>query len=341
MGPHDFDARLDADARRVIATDVPRAWVLNLDAEHELEAGQRYAPTKHLAALVARERRRLLGSLLAPGDVLVTEEALAAGDPSLERGRGLPGLAWSPTPRALDLLRRAGAVPVAAPEVDVLRRVNARPFGAEVRAPFLEGAFAKQVAATEAELLALIERPAPLGWLVRRTFGAAGRGRRRLHAGRPTTDELAWARASLRRGPLLVEPWVQVTREYTRSGLVGADGSVSISQPCRQDVAQSGAWQSTARIDSSEVHPDDDRALEHAAARTGEALARAGYYGAFGIDAFRYRAEPGAPERLNPLSEINARLTMDWATAFATRTSDRLRLRVMCAPTSPTSDLPR
>ena len=303
----------------------PRAWVLNLDAEHELQVGQRYAPSKHLAALVARERCRLQGSLLAPGDVLVTAEALAAGDASLERARGLPGVAWSPTPSALELLHRVGAVASAAPDFEILRRVNARPFGAEVRAPLLEGAFEKHVAATEPELLALVARDAPLGWLVRRTFGAAGRGRRRLHAGVPAPDELAWIRAGLRHGPLVVEPWVQVTREFTRSGFVRADGSVELSPPCHQAVATSGAWLRTERADSSAVARADDLALERATARAGDSLARAGYFGAFGIDAFRYRAEPGAPELLNPLSEINARLTMDWATAFAERsTRDQL-----------------
>ncbi|MCA8982097.1 MAG: hypothetical protein H6831_16035 [Planctomycetes bacterium] len=300
-------------------TDGPRAFVLNLDAEHELEVGPRYTPTRHLAALVARQREKLVGTLLRPGDVLVTEEALDAGDAALERARGLPGIAWSPTPRALALLRRAGAVPLAAPSVEVLQSVNARPFAAEVRAPLIEGAFAKQVAATEHELLALVARPAPLGWLVRRTFGAAGRGRRRLFAGAPAADELAWIRASLRAGPLVVEPFVDVTVEYTRSGFVTAGGTVSISEPCHQAVAASGAWLRTERAERDAVTRADDAALEQAAVATGEALARAGYFGPFGIDAFRYRAEPGAPERLNPLSEINARLTMDWPTALALR----------------------
>ncbi len=314
-------------------TDGPRAWVLNLDAEHELEVGKRYAPTRHLAALVARERRKLVGPLVRPGDVLVTEEALAAGDPALERARGLPGVAWSPTPRALALLRRVGAEPLAAPATEVLRRVNARPFTVDVRAPLSEGAFAKVVATTEPELLALVARPAPLGWLVRRTFGAAGRGRRRLYAGAPTAEELAWIRASLRRGPLVIDPWVDVTVEYTRSGYVSASGAVTISEPCRQDVAASGAWLRTARADLDAATRADDAALERAAAAAGEALARAGYFGAFGIDAFRYRAEPGAPERLNPLSEINARLTMDWPTALEPRAE---RALARGAPGDPT-----
>jgi hypothetical protein len=58
--------------------DGPRVWVLNLDAEHELEAGARYAPTRHLAAIVARESRRLLGTLVAPGDVVLVKASRAA-----------------------------------------------------------------------------------------------------------------------------------------------------------------------------------------------------------------------------------------------------------------------
>ena len=42
----------------------------------------------------------------------------------------------------------------------------------------------------------------------------------------------------------------------------------------------------------------------------GAALASAGYFGAFGIDAYRYRLD--GREALNPMSEINARFTMDW-----------------------------
>jgi hypothetical protein len=298
-------------------SDAPRAWVLNLDAEHELEAARRYAPTRHLRALVQRERRRLLGTLVAPGDVLVTEEALAAGGPELERARGLPGLAWSPTPRALDLLARAGARAEPAPPVEVLRRVNARPFATGVRAPLAGGSLTKAVARTEEEVLERVALPAPLGWLVRRTFGAAGRGRRRLHAGRPTPHELAWIRAGLRRGPLVVEPWVRVTREYTRSGWVGADGAVTVSAPCFQETSKEGAWLRTERAGRGAVVRSDDERLAEATARAGEALAAAGYTGPFGIDAFRYRAAPGEPELLNPLSEINARFTMDWPLAMA------------------------
>lgn len=291
----------------------PRLWVLNLDAEHELEAGRSYTPSARLRAIVARESRRLLGNLVGPAD-LVLDEA-EPSEAQRERLRGLPGVAWCPTPRALARLAAAGAVVSAAPPAEVLRRVNARPFAAAVRAPLARASFAKHVASALDETLAVLARPATDGWLVRRTFGAAGRGRRRLAAGRPDAAEQAWLRASLRLGPLVLEPWVRVTREFTRSGLVRADGSLALSRPCFQETTPSGAWTRTEPAERGAVSRADDAQLEEALAAAGAALARAGYVGPYGIDAFRHRGAQG--EVLNPLSEINARYTMDFATAFA------------------------
>ena len=296
-------------------SELRRAWVLNLDAEHELEGGTRYTPSRHLHSIVRRERGHLLERLLRPGDVLVTEEDLKSlGTDERHPAHGLPGFAWSPTPRARSLLLAAGARPVAASSLEVLQRVNARPFAAEVRGPLADGSFGKQVLVDLDQALEAIARPAPDGWLVRRTFGAAGRGRRRVAAGKLSPDELSWLRASLRKGPLVLEPWVQVTREYTRSGWVTPQGQVDLSAPCIQETTRSGAWSGSVATSTSGsaagIDREDDARLEEAFARAGEALAAAGYHGPFGIDAFRHRL--GDREVLNPLSEINARFTMDW-----------------------------
>src|SRR5262245_1179494 len=249
----------------------PRVWVLNLDAEHELEAGPGYAPTRHLRAIVARESRRLIGSLVEPGDVVLGEGEL--GPAQREELRGLEGLAWSPTPRALARLAAAGASVAPAPPATVLRRVNARPFAAEVRAPLTGASFAKHVVATLDEALARLALPVADGWLVRRTFGAAGRGRRRIAAGRPAEAELAWLVASLRRGALVIEPWVRVTREYTRSGLVTPRGEVVISPPCFQETTPEGAWTRTERAERGSVAREDDVRLSEAVESAGRALA--------------------------------------------------------------------
>jgi hypothetical protein len=294
----------------------PRAWVLNLDAEYELETRGSFTPSRHIRALVARERARLIGNLVRPGDVVLTD----ADD---HRADGMVGLAWSPTPRALARLEAAGAQPIAAPSIDVLRAVNARPFAAAVRAPLANGSFEKCVAADLDDVLARLSVAADDGWLVRRSFGAAGRGRRRIAAGRPSHDERAWLEASLRLGPLTIEPWVTITREYTRSGWIAPNGDVVIAPPCFQETTKEGAWTRTDAAGRGEVDAQDGAHLEEAVAAAGAALARAGYFGAFGIDAFRHRSSVGAREVLNPMSEINARFTMDWTTGMAGRAPHR------------------
>lgn len=296
----------------------PRAWILNLDAEHELEAVKSYTPTQHLRAIVARESARLVGALVAPGDIVLTEEDVVNHTAAARAARGLSGVAWCPTPRALRLLSTAGALVKRAPSLDVLRTVNARPFAAALREPIADASFAKHTVISLDAALAILARSAPDGWLVRRTFGAAGRGRRRIAAGTPTRDECAWISASLAWGPLVLEPWVQVVREYTRSGFVGADGAIAISRPCFQETNAHGAWTKTDCADAGEVSRQDDDTLAATMERVGAALAQAGYFGPFGIDAYRHRAlDASHTTVLNPLSEINARFTMDWATAFA------------------------
>jgi hypothetical protein len=304
-----------------LARTRPVAWVLNLDAEEELAARRHYTPTARLAAVVARQRQRLVARdprvagvppeamLVHPGDLVVDEHTPAGA------ARGYEGRAWSPTPRAQRLLERAGADVVWRVPLEVLRTVNARPFASLVRAPLAEGAFGKDTACDLDSALALIARPAEAGWLVRRTFGAAGRGRRRIASGRPEAADLSWLGASLERGPLVVEPWVVVLHETTVSGLVAADGHVHVAAPCAQSTTRQGAWLATERVGAGELARSDDERLVEAAERAGSALATAGYTGPFGIDAFHYRGADGRVQ-LNPLSEINARLTMDWSVAL-------------------------
>ena len=184
-----------------------------------------------------------------------------------------------------------------------------------MRDPLRGDSFAKEVVTDLDAALCAVGRSAPLGWLVRRTFGAAGRGRRRLASGRPDAAERAWLAASLRQGPLTIEPWVEVTREFTRCAWVTAGGRVLVSPPCLQATTRQGAWTRTERAPSGHVPAGEDERLEEAVRAAGAALARAGYHGPFGIDAYRHRG-PGGGELLNPLSEINARFTMDWTVAM-------------------------
>jgi len=202
-----------------------------------------------------------------------------------------------------------------------LRAVNERAFATRVRAELGVDSFEKHIVRTLVEVLEALARSTPNGWLVRRPFGAAGRGRRRIAAGAPDASELAWLEASLARGALVVEPWVAITREYTRSGEVGQDGVVRVLPPCFQSTTREGAWIETVAGSLAEVGQQDDAELERAAHRAGAALAAAGYFGPYGIDAFRHLDPVSGLEVLNPLSEINARFTMDWTAAASEQVS--------------------
>ena len=100
--------------------------------------------------------------------------------------------------------------------------------------------------------------------------------------------------------------------EYTRSGWVDPAGDVLISTPCFQETTREGAWTRTQPAARGEVGREDDARLAEMMQHVGEALARAGYTGPFGIDAYRHANGAGHGTVLNPLSEINARFTMDW-----------------------------
>ena len=320
---------------------VPRVWVLNLEAEHELESAGRFTPSRHLRAIVERESRRLTGGLVHPDDLVLDERALRERPDCRE----FVGMCWSPTANARERLRSVGALLPAAPSVEALAAVNSRPFAADVRAGLFHESFEKHVASSAAAALSVLAQPAEAGWLVRRTFGAAGRGRRKVHAGDVREEDRAWLEASLALGPLVIEPWVEVTREYTRSGWVHEDGSLDVARPCLQSTTRVGAWIETAEARSAELLERDDERLHEAAVAAGRALAARGYFGPFGIDAFRHRVPHRVPgsraDVLNPLSEINARFTMDWSLTMELRTPPSLTPTGAVVRARPTSSTTR
>ncbi len=293
-----------------------KVWVLNLDAEEELAAGRFYRPKQQTQQLVRAKRELLRGSLVQPGDLILDADTPA---PDLHRAleREAQVHLWSPTPSAQTLARSRGFEVPRAPTVGCLREVNARSFAAALHQALkvedvATGDLQKVVVTGFESALEVLTRPAELGWLVRRPFGAAGRGRRRFHCGTQGEGEQAWLRASLAVGALVIEPLVQVEHEFTRSGFVDARGHVTQRTPCLQATDSNGAWTESRAARSADLPDELDARLDHAFFAAGLELHRAGYFGPFGIDGFSYRNSRGE-KRLNALSEINARFTMDWA----------------------------
>lgn len=315
------DPDTDTESATVSERSMTRLWLLNFDADEELARPAGYTPsramTERAAALSAR-----VGPLLGPGDLLLGEGVRAAGR---------AGRAFCPTPRAIRALERAGATAPPAPPLEVLRRVNHRRFCAEL-GQTLPGA--RYVETIEALERAIIEFSPTGQWLLKRPFGFAGRGRRKVAAGalepgsgaegaptwraRPGAPSVAratraWVMASLASGGgLQVEPWVERRGDLCMHGFIAQRGTIALGEACAQSCDEHGAWLETRRAAAGELDPVERQALLEAAREAGEALAEAGYFGPFGVDAFRWVDEAGGV-RLNARCEINARYTMGWA----------------------------
>jgi hypothetical protein len=346
----------------------PRAWVLNLDAENELASPASYRDP--FAALAARPHLRE-----ALADLVQVDVVLGRGEAAPP---GAAGRAFSPTPRALEALRSAGAIVPPAPDVTVLRRVADRRFGLGLGRGHTPGAIvlrngpsgdgvssssgvtsgvtsagvASRVTAAQLDEAASAI-PGPR--VFKRIFGFAGRGRHLSRGGAVTAAERAFVDKALREdGAVVVEPWLERTVDIAVHGFLrpgsprpseaksdlvtpgsdpGSDpgaaaGTISaekidlvIGAPTLQETTAAGAWRATRRARPGEVTAEETALLEAQVRLAAAALAAAGYFGPFGIDAFRFVGppEPG----LVPRCEINTRYTMGWAIGMGSLRPDR------------------
>ncbi len=288
------------------------AWALNLDADLELAAGARYDLRKSLRLAMRPHIERLAASLLSEGDVLVDDDSA----PGI--AAGLPGRAFCPTPRALAILRRAGAEPEPHPNVDVLRRVNSRAFASSLGTTLPGAAFVTELEVARAMLRA--EPPEGDAWRVKHAFGMAGRNQRVVSARRVDDRALGFVQAGLAVGGVQIEPNVPVAAEYAQHGVLAGDGSVVLGAPVRQRCDAHGAWRASEPVLVAELGDLADR-IDEECRRVARALLAAGYFGPFGVDAFTYGDRAGAL-RFQPRSEINARYSMGFAAGWG-RPGDR------------------
>jgi hypothetical protein len=292
-----------------VRDEPPRAWVLNLDAEDELARGQIYR-LPSLAKRAEYAARGLCSGLVRQGDV-VLDATLGVRDD--RRARGLRGAAFMPTPRALRRLAEAGCVVPPAPSLEVLRRANER----SLLPPRLPGAI---FARTLEEALAALERPTSGHfWLCKRALGAAGRGHRRVAAGRVRDADLAWLDAALRKtGGVEVSPWLDRVADFALHGLLARDGSLIVGAPTLQEIDASDAWRASRLAGPEELGDDERAALCSALDEAAAALRMIAYFGPFGIDAFRYRAND-EQMAFCARCDLNARYTMGYSVGLGVR----------------------
>lgn len=282
------------------------AWVLNLDAELELaRPGYDYVPRQKLVQQLATHGQ---GSraLLGPDDTLVT--------PGVSVGSGFVGRAWCPTPLALAALSASGATPEPHPEPSVLRRVNHRRFAFEAGGGLPEQRYFEERAPLEA-LLRRAERP----WLCKRPMAFAGRGQMRFYG--PISDkQWSWIDVSLAQDGLIVEPLVEPVLELGLHGFIWRDARCELGRICVQEVTERGVFRGVRRAEPAELTASEERSLFEQAERVAALLSDAGYFGPFGIDAYRY--EVAGKSAFCGLSEINARYTMSFVTGFPRHPSE-------------------
>jgi hypothetical protein len=286
-----------------------RAWVLNLDADLELAAygAGAYTPSRSVRAAMSVHLEPLRRALVREEDVVIDDETPAGV------ARGLPGRAFCPTPRALELLRRAGAEPEPHPSVEALRRVNGRAFASGLGPTLPCGEFVITLETARGKVAS--DPTIGPAWRAKRAYGMAGRGQRVIARGLLAGADLAFVEAALREGGLQLEPQVAIEEELAIHGMLAESGALHLGTIVRQVCDARGVWRATEPIASGRLDEDVARALRGEASEVGRALHDAGYFGPFGIDAFRYRDLEGAL-RLQSRSEINARYSMGFAIGF-------------------------
>ncbi len=286
------------------------AWVLNLDADVELAAiasgaaGARtaYSPKQSVAEAMRAFVPKLASKLLDPENDLLLDEH----SPPLS-ARGLIGRAFCPTPRALRLLRRAGAEPESHPDVDAILQANSRAFCALLGQTLPGAAFvtteddAKKILTTSPPS-AIAER-----WRVKRNFGMTGRGQRVVDPANAHDLDFAFVRAGLSEGGVQIEPNVKIVSEFAIHGMVAANGALRIGPVVKQHCDDRGSWISSEPMSTADAPTE----LDEEAHRIAGALLAVKYFGPFGVDAFTYEAS--GKIALQPRSEINARFTMGFA----------------------------
>jgi hypothetical protein len=290
------------------------AWVLNLDAELELARGRPgyVAPRKLLSQLAEHGRRS--AALLGPDDVLLEPGKGPAH--ATTKLAGVRGRAWCPTPLALATLAEHGVSPEPHPPASVLRRVNHRLFAHELGGGLPRQSYVKTRSELEARLR---EGDGARPWLLKRPLTFAGRGQLRA-LGKLTAKQWTWVDASLERDGLIVEPLVVPRVEVSLHGFVWRDGRSELGRPCTQDVSERGTFRGVRLTEPGELVESELSALAERAERVARALFDAGYFGPFGIDAYRYH--DGANEAFCALGEINARYTLAFTTGFPRHPSE-------------------
>lgn len=257
--------------------------VANLDFEYEL-AGRNGLP-----ASVARRWRHVLRLLPEARRATCLDPVNLTGP---VQGELLP---WGVTPRVVQMAPHQDF-----PDPAVVRRVNDKQFSHELEKRFgVELPCARLVTSLE-ELEAAVA-DCPHDWVLKHPMGVSARERAVGKQGRISDSGRGWARKQFVNWTLLFEPWVDPRRDFSMHFEIARDGSVEFVGHCQLVADPGGVYRGNQLVPGQELA---GRALACGREVAGE-LARLGYWGPVGIDAFE--GVLGEHPVLRPLVEINAR----------------------------------
>lgn len=274
------------------ASTSAHTWVLNPGAERELLGGA--TATRRMLAQM-KERSSLFDPLCAGEPRVWLEDLRAAGQ---QAGRSTQALLWCPTPSALRACQAAGLRPQPAPNLDVLRCVLSKAFLGRAL-PAWTAPHHRTIRTLEDYRALREEVRLPLR--AKRLDGYAGKGQRTLKAEARPGDQL-WIEQLLGCGGFVVEAELNVTAEFSVHGVVGPEDAL-IGMPCRVHTDDARAPLSVPTPCPDLPFAEEILARGRAAA---VALARAEYFGPFGLDLI-------LADRSLFATDLNARFTLGFS----------------------------
>lgn len=273
-------------------------WLLNPDAELELshlasERAGAYTTSKTLRASMSERRAAFLELTLGESSLLSHE---------LEKWTGankstIAFFLWCATPSLLGRCRRLGLRVPANPDPAILAAVNDKTRLGEWELPLLPG----RALLKRAEDLEPFQKRYEILRL-KRAFGFAGRGQRRVSASL-SPDDVRWVKDSLNSGPLVIEPELGVFQSLSVHLLIHRE-EIVVGRPVGFHCDDFGAFLSW---DPHEVPTPLSDSLRRLAKNAGERLRSSGYFGPAGID-FAV-TESGAIHAL----DLNGRFSLGWS----------------------------
>ncbi len=283
-----------------------RLFLLNFDAEYELEGGARYVASQAMRTRLLELEKNFRSSIAT--DDLMWSYAIENSAPRLDHEHEIR--LWCATEQAQAAARNLlAAETLPLPAGDIVRAVNHRRFAWELCQHLSPNEMPNALWVDELSplqsIVGCLEQQRGQTWVAKRAFAVAGRGQRKLRDGL-SPEDLAWIDASRANG-FVLEPLREIDKEFSTHGWIAEDGRVILG---RMSVCEGthGAFASSRIAVSTDLSFHQRQKLGEVAHQVGSALFARGYFGPYGVDAYLASGR----SRLRTLSEINARFCMGW-----------------------------